>query len=88
MSRSIKHFCDLYENAPFPTGQKELVAIREAIRLDSALGRALVSILLVFAADGTGRRPGSARGKRSITFEGTDITLGKPLRKQGGAVAG
>ena len=46
--RSIKHFCDLYETH-FADGTKELVAIREAIRLDSALGRALVSILLVFA---------------------------------------
>jgi DNA invertase Pin-like site-specific DNA recombinase len=27
----------------------ELIAIREAIKLDSALGRALVGILLVFA---------------------------------------
>ena len=33
----------------FRDGAKELVAIREAIRLDSALGRALISILLVFA---------------------------------------
>ena len=48
LSRSIKHFCDLYETH-FADGTKELVAIREAIRLDSALGRALVSILLVFA---------------------------------------
>jgi DNA invertase Pin-like site-specific DNA recombinase len=37
----------------------ELVAIREAIKLDSALGRALVSILLVFAQmerEATGER--------------------------------
>jgi DNA invertase Pin-like site-specific DNA recombinase len=33
----------------FRHGQKELIAIREAIRLDSALGRALIGILLVFA---------------------------------------
>jgi DNA invertase Pin-like site-specific DNA recombinase len=48
LSRSIRHFCDLYEQY-FKSGEKELVAIRESIRLDSSLGRALVSILLVFA---------------------------------------
>jgi DNA invertase Pin-like site-specific DNA recombinase len=48
LSRSIKHFCELYETY-FKSGEKELVAIRESIRLDSSLGRALVSILLVFA---------------------------------------
>lgn len=48
LSRSIKHFCNLYD-AYFKSGEKELVAIRESIRLDSSLGRALVSILLVFA---------------------------------------
>jgi DNA invertase Pin-like site-specific DNA recombinase len=48
ISRSIKHFCEMYEEH-FADGKKELVAIRESIRLDSALGRALVSILLVFA---------------------------------------
>jgi DNA invertase Pin-like site-specific DNA recombinase len=47
-SRSIKHFCEMYEQH-FADGCRELVAIRESIRLDSALGRALVSILLVFA---------------------------------------
>jgi DNA invertase Pin-like site-specific DNA recombinase len=47
-SRSIKHFCEMYEQH-FADGSRELVAIRESIRLDSALGRALVSILLVFA---------------------------------------
>ena len=47
-SRSIRHFCELYETY-FKSGEKELVAIRESIRLDSSLGRALVSILLVFA---------------------------------------
>ena len=31
LSRSIKHFCDLYETH-FADGTKELVAIREAIR--------------------------------------------------------
>lgn len=58
LSRSIKHFCELYEQH-FSDGSKELVAIREAIRLDSALGRALVSILLVFAQmerEATGER--------------------------------
>jgi DNA invertase Pin-like site-specific DNA recombinase len=58
ISRSIKHFCDLYEEH-FSDGSKELVAIRESIRLDSALGRALVSILLVFAQmerEATGER--------------------------------
>lgn len=48
LSRSIRHFCELYEQY-FKSGEKELVAIRESIRLDSALGRALISILLVFA---------------------------------------
>ena len=47
ISRSIKHFCQLYED--YFAHDMELVAIREAIKLDSALGRALVSILLVFA---------------------------------------
>ncbi|MFO0576153.1 MAG: recombinase family protein [Polyangia bacterium] len=58
LSRSIKHFCELYERY-FKDGTKELVAIREAIRLDSSLGRALVSILLVFAQmerEATGER--------------------------------
>ena len=48
LSRSIRHFCELYETY-FKSGEKELIAIRESIRLDSSLGRALVSILLVFA---------------------------------------
>jgi DNA invertase Pin-like site-specific DNA recombinase len=47
LSRSIKHFCQLYED--YFSQSMELVAIREAIKLDSALGRALVGILLVFA---------------------------------------
>jgi DNA invertase Pin-like site-specific DNA recombinase len=58
LSRSIKHFCELYEQY-FRSGEKELVAIRESIRLDSSLGRALVSILLVFAQmerESTGER--------------------------------
>lgn len=58
LSRSIKHFCELYERY-FKDGTRELVAIREAIRLDSSLGRALVSILLVFAQmerEATGER--------------------------------
>lgn len=58
ISRSIKHFCEMYEQH-FADGTKELVAIRESIRLDSALGRALVSILLVFAQmerEATGER--------------------------------
>ncbi len=58
ISRSIKHFCEMYEEH-FADGKKELVAIRESIRLDSALGRALVSILLVFAQmerEATGER--------------------------------
>lgn len=58
LSRSIKHFCEMYEEH-FADGTKELVAIRESIRLDSALGRALVSILLVFAQmerEATGER--------------------------------
>lgn len=64
LSRSIKHFCELYEQH-FSDGSKELVAIREAIRLDSALGRALVSILLVFAQmerEATGERTREAIG--------------------------
>ncbi len=58
LSRSIKHFCELYERY-FKDGTKELVAIRESIRLDSSLGRALVGILLVFAQmerEATGER--------------------------------
>ena len=58
LSRSIKHFCQLYETY-FKDGTKELVAIRESIRLDSSLGRALVGILLVFAQmerEATGER--------------------------------
>jgi DNA invertase Pin-like site-specific DNA recombinase len=58
LSRSIRHFCELYERY-FKDGAKELVAIRESIRLDSALGRALISILLVFAQmerEATGER--------------------------------
>ncbi len=57
LSRSIKHFCQLYED--YFSSRTELVAIREAIKLDSALGRALVSILLVFAQmerEATGER--------------------------------
>ncbi len=48
LSRSIRHFCEIYETY-FKDGSNELVATREAIRLDSALGRALINILLVFA---------------------------------------
>lgn len=58
LSRSIKHFCELYETY-FKDGTKELVAIRESIRMDSSLGRALVGILLVFAQmerEATGER--------------------------------
>ena len=58
VSRSIRHFCELYETY-FKDGTKELVAIRESIRLDSALGRALINILLVFAQmerEATGER--------------------------------
>jgi len=58
LSRSIKHFCEMYDTH-FKSGARELVAIREAIRLDSSLGRALVSILLVFAQmerEATGER--------------------------------
>lgn len=57
ISRSIKHFCQLYED--YFAQRMELVAIRESIKLDSALGRALVSILLVFAQmerEATGER--------------------------------
>ena len=57
ISRSLKHFCQLYED--YFAHSMELVAIREAIKLDSALGRALVSILLVFAQmerEATGER--------------------------------
>jgi DNA invertase Pin-like site-specific DNA recombinase len=58
ISRSIRHFCEMYEQH-FADGSRELVAIREFIRLDSALGRALVNILLVFAQmerEATGER--------------------------------
>jgi DNA invertase Pin-like site-specific DNA recombinase len=64
LSRSIRHFCELYETY-FKSGEKELVAIRESIRLDSSLGRALVGILLVFAQmerEATGERTREAIG--------------------------
>jgi len=57
-SRSIRHFCELYETY-FKDGTKELVAIRESIRLDWSLGRALVGSLLVFTQmerEATGER--------------------------------
>ena len=57
LSRSIKHFCQMYEDY-FSAG-KHLVAIREDINLNSALGRALVNILMVFAQmerEATGER--------------------------------
>jgi DNA invertase Pin-like site-specific DNA recombinase len=63
ISRSIKHFCQLYED--HFAHRVELVAIRESIKLDSALGRALVSILLVFAQmerEATGERTREAIG--------------------------
>ena len=61
LSRSIKHFCELYERY-FKDGTKELVAIRESIRMDSSLGRALVGILLVFAQMERERRWGADSG--------------------------
>lgn len=64
LSRSIKHFCQLYED--HFSGNKELVAIREAIRLDSALGRALVNVLLVFAQ--MEREATGERVKETISF--------------------
>jgi DNA invertase Pin-like site-specific DNA recombinase len=71
LSRSIKHFCELYERY-FKSGEKELVAIRESIRLDSSLGRALVGILLVFAQmerEATGERTREAvRHIRSLGY--------------------
>jgi DNA invertase Pin-like site-specific DNA recombinase len=77
LSRSIKHFCELYETY-FQSGEKELVAIRESIRLDSSLGRALVSILLVFAqmerGSDCGADPRSAaayEGVRILPWEGS-----------------
>ncbi len=63
LSRSIKHFIELYET--YFSRSVELVAIREALRLDSALGRALVNILLVFAQmerEATGERTKEAIG--------------------------
>ena len=58
LSRSIKHFCEKCETY-FKDGTKELVAIRESIRIGSSLGRTLVGILLVFAQmerEATGER--------------------------------
>lgn len=80
LSRSIKHFCQIYEDH-FASGAKELVAIRESIRLDSALGRALVSILLVFAqmereATGERTRESIAHIRRSGYFFGK-VPFGK-----------
>ena len=48
LSRSIRHFCEIYETY-FRDGAKGVGRDSRAIRLDSALGRALISILLVFA---------------------------------------
>lgn len=80
LSRSIKHFCELYERY-FRDGAKELVAIRESIRLDSSLGRALVSILLVFAQmerEATGERTREAvRHIRSQGYHFGKVPYGK-----------
>ena len=65
LSRSIKHFCEVFDRH-FADGRRELVAIREAIRLDSALGRALVNILLVFAQ--MEREATGERTRESIAF--------------------
>ena len=81
LSRSIKHFCELYEKY-FKDGTKELVAIRESIRMDSSLGRALVGILLVFAqmeiyAFWGEREDGHRIDRRLATSGGVGITLGR-----------
>lgn len=80
LSRSIKHFCELYERY-FKSGEKELVAIRESIKLDSSLGRALVSILLVFAQmerEATGERTREAvRHIRQRGFHFGKVPYGK-----------
>mgnify|MGYP002146955591 CR=1 FL=1 len=80
LSRSIQHFCELYERY-FQSGEKELIAIRESIRLDSALGRALISILLVFAQmerEATGERTReSIRHIRSRGFFFGKVPYGK-----------
>ena len=75
LSRSIKHFCEKYETY-FKDGTKELVAIRESIRLGSSLGRTLVGILLVFAQM---EREATGCGLvRSSTILGrVEITLGR-----------
>jgi DNA invertase Pin-like site-specific DNA recombinase len=80
LSRSIRHFCELYERY-FQSGEKELIAIRESIRLDSALGRALISILLVFAQmerEATGERTReSIRHIRSLGYFFGKVPYGK-----------
>lgn len=80
LSRSIKHFCELYERY-FKDGTRELVAIREAIRLDSSLGRALVNILLVFAQmerEATGERTREAvRHIRSLGYHFGRVPYGQ-----------
>lgn len=80
LSRSIRHFCELYERY-FKDGAKELVAIRESIRLDSALGRALISILLVFAQmerEATGERTREAiRHIRGSGYHFGKVPFGK-----------
>lgn len=80
LSRSIRHFCELYE-CYFKDGSKELVAIRESIRLDSALGRALISILLVFAQmerEATGERTREAiRHIRNSGYHFGKVPYGK-----------
>lgn len=65
LSRSIKHFCEIFDRH-FADGRRELVAIRESMRLDSALGRALVNILLVFAQ--MEREATGERTRESIAF--------------------
>jgi DNA invertase Pin-like site-specific DNA recombinase len=80
LSRSIKHFCELYERY-FKSGEKEVVAIRESIRLDSSLGRALVSILLVFAQmerEATGERTREAvKHIQALGFHFGKVPYGK-----------
>jgi DNA invertase Pin-like site-specific DNA recombinase len=80
LSRSIKHFCELYERY-FRSGEKELVAIRESLRLDSSLGRALVGILLVFAQmerEATGERTREAvRHIRALGHHFGKVPYGK-----------
>lgn len=65
LSRSVRHFCELFETH-FSDGRKQLIALREQVQLDTALGQALVRLLMVFAE--LERRATGERVRDSIRF--------------------